>query len=120
MPCVSTGRFVSRATCRVYVRRARGTHGRYPRRVKFAAHLWPQNTTWEAIRDATQVADRVGFDMVTIWDHFYALSGKEERPNLESHSILAGLAAVTTRIRLAPLVQSVTYRHPAIIANIAA
>ena len=88
--------------------------------MKFAAHLWPQNTTWEAIRDAALVADRVGFEMVTIWDHFYALSGKEERPNLESHSILAALAAVTTRIRLAPLVQSVTYRHPAINANIAA
>lgn len=88
--------------------------------MKFAAHLWPQNTSWEAIRDAALVADRVGFEMVTIWDHFYALSGKEERPNLESHSILAALAAVTTRIRLAPLVQSVTYRHPALIANIAA
>ena len=88
--------------------------------MKLAAHLWPQNTTWEAIRDAAVVADRVGFEMVTIWDHFYALSGEEERPNLESHSVLAGLAAVTTRIRLAPLVQSVTYRHPAIIANIAA
>lgn len=88
--------------------------------MKFAAHLWPQNTTWEAIRDAALVADRVGFEMVTIWDHFYALSGKEERPNLESHSVLAALAAVTTRIRLAPLVQSVTYRHPAVIANIAA
>jgi alkanesulfonate monooxygenase SsuD/methylene tetrahydromethanopterin reductase-like flavin-dependent oxidoreductase (luciferase family) len=88
--------------------------------VKFAAHLWPQNTTWEAIRDAALVADRVGFEMVTIWDHFYALSGKEERSNLESHSVLAALAAVTTRIRLAPLVQSVTYRHPAVIANIAA
>ena len=88
--------------------------------MKFAAHLWPQNTTWEAIRDAAIVADRVGFDMVTIWDHFYALSGEEERPNLECHSILAGLAAATTKVRLAPLVQSVTYRHPAIIANIAA
>lgn len=88
--------------------------------MKFAAHLWPQNTTWDAIRDATQVAERVGFEMVTIWDHFYALSGEEERPNLEAHSTIAALAAVTTRIRIAPLVQSVTYRHPAIIANIAA
>ena len=104
----------------MYVRGAGSNVGRYPSFVRFAAHLWPQNTTWEAIRDATLVADRVGFDMVTIWDHFYALSGEEERPNLETHAVLAALAAVTTRIRLAPLVQSVTYRHPAIIANIAA
>lgn len=88
--------------------------------MKLAAHLWPQNTTWEAIRDAAVVADRVGFDMVTIWDHFYALQGEEERPNLETWTILSGLAAVTSRVRLASLVQSVTYRHPAIVANIAA
>ena len=88
--------------------------------MKLAAHLWPQNTTWEAIRDAAVVADRVGFEMVTIWDHFYALQGEEERPNLETWTILSGLAAVTSRVRLASLVQSVTYRHPAIVANIAA
>lgn len=88
--------------------------------MKLAAHLWPQNTTWEAIRDAAVVADRVGFEMVTIWDHFYALQGEEERPNLETWTILTGLAAVTSRVRLASLVQSVTYRHPAIVANIAA
>jgi len=35
-------------------------------------------------------------------------------------SILAGFAAVTQRIRLGPMVSGVTYRHPAVIANIVA
>ena len=39
---------------------------------------------------------------------------------LECWSVLSGLAALVPRLRLAPLVTSVTYRHPAVLANIAA
>jgi F420-dependent oxidoreductase-like protein len=39
---------------------------------------------------------------------------------LECWSVLSALAAETSRVRLAPLVTSVTYRHPAVLANIAA
>jgi F420-dependent oxidoreductase-like protein len=39
---------------------------------------------------------------------------------LECWSVLAALAATVPRLRLAPLVTSVTYRHPAVLANIAA
>ena len=39
---------------------------------------------------------------------------------LECWSVLAALAAAVPRLRLAPLVTSVTYRHPAVLANIAA
>jgi F420-dependent oxidoreductase-like protein len=39
---------------------------------------------------------------------------------LECWSIIAALAATVPRVRLAPLVTSVTYRHPAVLANIAA
>ena len=88
--------------------------------MKFGATLWPQNSTWEAIRDAAIVADSVGFETVWTWDHFYALQGAEEKPNFESVTILGALAPVTKRAKLGALVQGVTYRHPAVIANIAA
>ena len=39
---------------------------------------------------------------------------------LECWSVLAALAASVPRVRLAPLVTSVTYRHPAVLAKIAA
>ena len=67
--------------------------------MKLGFQLWPQNTTWPAMRDAAQLADRIGIDSVWTWDHFYALSGQEERPNFEAFTILAGFAAVTQRIR---------------------
>ena len=88
--------------------------------MKLGFQLWPQNTTWPAMRDAAQLADRIGIDSVWTWDHFYALSGEEERPNFEAFSILAAFAAVTQRVWIGPMVSGVTYRHPAVIANIVA
>src|SRR6266852_9081888 len=88
--------------------------------MKLGFQLWPQNTTWPAMRDAAQLADRIGIDSVWTWDHFYALSGEEERPNFEAWTILSALAAVTQRVRVGAMVSGVTYRHPAVVANMAA
>jgi F420-dependent oxidoreductase-like protein len=88
--------------------------------VKLGATLWPQNTTWEALRDAALVADGAGFETVWTWDHFYALAGDEEKPNFESTTILGALSSLTKNAKLGALVQGVTYRHPAIIANVSA
>jgi len=88
--------------------------------MKLGATLWPQNSTWEAIRDAAIVVDSVGFETLWTWDHFYALQGEEEKPNFESTTILSALSSVTKKAKLGALVQGVTYRHPAVIANMAA
>lgn len=88
--------------------------------MKFGATLWPQNTSWEAIRDAAIVVDSVGFETLWTWDHFYALAGEEEKPNFESTTLLGALSPLTKRAKLGALVQGVTYRHPALIANMAA
>ena len=88
--------------------------------MKLGATLWPQNSTWEAIRDAAIVVDSVGFETLWTWDHFYALQGEEEKPNFESTTILGALSPVTKKAMLGALVQGVTYRHPAVIANMAA
>lgn len=88
--------------------------------MKLGATLWPQNTTWDAMREAAVHLDTIGFETIWTWDHFYALAGKEERPNLEATTILAALSPLTKRAMLGALVEGVTYRHPAVIANIAA
>lgn len=88
--------------------------------MRIGFQLWPQNTTWPAMRDAAQLADRIGIDSVWTWDHFYALSGEEERPNFEAWQILPALAAVTQRVHLGAMVSGITYRHPAVMANMVA
>ena len=72
------------------------------------------------MREVAQLADTIGVESIWTWDHFYALSGEEERPNFEAWQILPAWAAVTQRVRIGALVSGITYRHPAVIANMAA
>jgi F420-dependent oxidoreductase-like protein len=64
-------------------------------------------------------AESAGFDLLTVMDHFYQISGvgPEEAPMLEAYSTLAGIAARTRHIRLGALVTGVTYRNPALLAK---
>lgn len=70
-----------------------------------------------------QHCEATGWDGAYFADHFMP-NGPDptplDGPTLECWSVMAGLAAVTERVRLAPLVTSVTYRHPTVLANIAA
>jgi alkanesulfonate monooxygenase SsuD/methylene tetrahydromethanopterin reductase-like flavin-dependent oxidoreductase (luciferase family) len=60
----------------------------------------------------------MGYDSVWLPDHL--IGWEEAVPRLEAWQALAGLATVTTKIQLGPLVSPVTFRHPAVLANMAA
>lgn len=84
--------------------------------------IWPSPSwSFEETLDLASHCERTGWDAVYFADHFMP---NAETPAdgdvLECWSVLAALAARVPRVRLAPLVTSVTYRHPAVLANIAA
>jgi F420-dependent oxidoreductase-like protein len=94
--------------------------------VKFS--VWPsQSESWEDLSTLVRYADDDGWYGVWLADHFMpstyssptvtsnteATSG----PVIECLSVLAGLAAVTSKVRLGSLVLGNTYRHPAIVAK---
>jgi F420-dependent oxidoreductase-like protein len=86
--------------------------------------IWPSPAQpWDDILEITAHCEQTGWDGVYFADHFMP-NGPGPAPldgdTLECWSVIAGLAALVPRMRLAPLVTSVTYRHPAVLAKIAA
>ena len=79
--------------------------------------IWPTNTKWEPLREAGITAERAGFDHLYAWDHFYAIVGDQENPNLECTQVLAGWGTATERIKIGSLVHGVTYRNPAVLVK---
>ena len=89
--------------------------------MRFAIKTRPEHQTWEEIRDAWIAADEIPlFESAWNWDHFYPLSGDLTGPNFEAWTMLAALAQATQRIRLGCQVTGMVYRHPAVLANMAA
>jgi F420-dependent oxidoreductase-like protein len=75
------------------------------------------------IVELAQHCEATDWDGIYFADHFMpngADTTPLDGPTLECWSVLAGLAVATERLRIAPLVTSVTYRHPTVLANIAA
>jgi len=81
----------------------------------------PQHTTWTALRDLWREADAIPvFDAGWTFDHFYPLRTEIDGPCLEGWTTTTALAAVTNRLRFGLMVIGNTYRHPAVLANMAA
>ena len=72
---------------------------------------------WFAIADRVEA---LGLDSLWRSDHFFSLMGHPQRPALECWTSLTALAQRTRRIRFGPLVSPMTFRHPALVARMAA
>jgi len=67
-----------------------------------------------------RTAEAVGFDSIWVGDHLLYRDDGPERGPLEAFTLLAAVAASTTTIRLGPLVACTAFRHPPILAKMAA
>jgi F420-dependent oxidoreductase-like protein len=89
--------------------------------MRFAFKTAPQNTTWTDMLAVWKEADQIDlFESGWLFDHFYPIFGDSSGPCLEGWITLAGLAQATRRLRLGTLVTGIHYRHPAVLANMAA
>lgn len=87
--------------------------------IRFGALLWNQYTTWPAMLEAGQRADRLGYDTLWTWDHLYPIVGSDDGPILEGWLTLAAWAQATERIRLGLMVGANTFREPSLTAKMA-
>ncbi|MFM8482979.1 MAG: TIGR03560 family F420-dependent LLM class oxidoreductase [Actinomycetota bacterium] len=86
--------------------------------VKFGVHTGLQHTSYTILQPLWRRIDDLGFDWISIWDHFYGATGKpDDAACYEAVAMHAALAASTDRVRVGSLVYSIGYRHPAVLAK---
>jgi F420-dependent oxidoreductase-like protein len=89
--------------------------------MRFAFKTSPQNTSWSDMLAVWKAADDIDiFESGWTFDHFYPIFSDSDGPCLEGWTTLTALAQATTRLRLGTLVTGIHYRHPAVLANMAA
>ena len=89
--------------------------------MRFAIKTSPQNTTFADMLAVWQAADDIDvFESGWTFDHFEPIFSDRTGPCLEGWIATTALAQATNRLRVGVLVTGVPYRHPAVLANMAA
>lgn len=80
-----------------------------------------RDVRWPEYVAIARAAEDAGFDSIWLGDHLlYRDNGRPERGPWDAWTILAGLAAVTERVRLGPLVACLGFHPPGVLARMAA
>ena len=79
--------------------------------------------TWPQLAEMAGVAEEIGLDSIWLGDHLlyrYADADRAPRGPFEAWTTLGAVAAVTTRVQLGPLVASLGFHSPVMVAKKAA
>jgi alkanesulfonate monooxygenase SsuD/methylene tetrahydromethanopterin reductase-like flavin-dependent oxidoreductase (luciferase family) len=83
--------------------------------IRFGLFMSQAGRTWDEVVDGFRLAEDLGFDHGWLVDHLVDTDHGPGVPVLEAWTLLAALAARTSRLRLGVLVTSNTFRHPALL-----
>ena len=73
---------------------------------------------WPELRAMAQMAEDVGLDSLWVGDHLlFRFNDRPSRGPWEAWSMLAALAAATSRMEIGPLVAATTFHNPAVLAK---
>ena len=76
---------------------------------------------WHEYTQLARAAEETGFDSIWVGDHLLYRGGdRSERGPWDCWTVLAGLAVVTQRVELGPLVACTAFREPGLLARAAA
>ncbi len=83
----------------------------YGHPLEFGVFLTPAASAGTRILDLAQLAEVLGYDLVTVQDHPY------QARHLDAWTLLSAIAARTTAVRVAPNVANLPLRPPAVLAQ---
>lgn len=87
--------------------------------MRFAA--WPGLAApWAEVLEISRHLERTGWDGLYFADHFMPNQDDVSGPTQEGWTSVAAIAALVPRLRIGTLVTGNTYRHPAVLAKMAA
>ncbi len=87
--------------------------------IEFGIYLPQVAVSFEHVLDRALECERLGFDALWLYDHFYS-PGQPDKPSLEAWTLATALLARTSRLRVGQLVLCNNFRHPALLAKMAA
>src|SRR5918994_3768355 len=97
------------------------TTGRRPLRVGIQLPEVEREVRWPEYVAMARAAEDVGFDTIWLGDHLlYRYEDGSTRGPWEVWTLLAAIAASTSRIKLGPLVAATAFQAPAMLSNMAA
>lgn len=80
----------------------------------------PVENHWAVMRDLAQYADGGAWDSLWVYDHFHTVPMPTDEATHEAWTLMAALAATTSRIKLGQMCTAMSYRNPAYLAKVAA
>lgn len=89
-------------------------------RVGFSVQTPIEGTTFAALARHWQRAEELGYDAAWLDDHFYGVATPPSDNSLECWTLMAALARETSHLRFGALVTCNNYRHPPLLAKMAA
>jgi alkanesulfonate monooxygenase SsuD/methylene tetrahydromethanopterin reductase-like flavin-dependent oxidoreductase (luciferase family) len=76
-----------------------------------------ESVTWEDWQALAKACEESPIDALFRSDHYLSVMGRADRGSLDAWATIAGLAAITTELRLGTLVSPATFRHPSLLAK---
>jgi alkanesulfonate monooxygenase SsuD/methylene tetrahydromethanopterin reductase-like flavin-dependent oxidoreductase (luciferase family) len=76
-----------------------------------------ESVSWEDWTALAKACEDSPIDALFRSDHYLSVMGRTDRGSLDAWATIAGLAAITSELRIGTLVSPATFRHPSVLAK---